>query len=160
MPTHFLAQLKAAVVAKLTTPGPLAAVPDVSHYFPEKRDYSADLDLPAVLVYTDGFDRETAGVGGTNPQVRNVVRLVVRCLAASSGGNGSGVAQEIAKQVEERLFASPADRTLQGFMNPPLHRALIDGADEDTVHEDRAYAQVELRILATVLSRDGRPDLT
>lgn len=150
MPAHFLTQLRAAVAAKLSTP-PLAAVPDAAHYFTEKREYDAELDVPSVVIYTEGFDRETRALGGRSG---NACRVVVRCIA--SGANAEALAAEIAKQVEQRWFATPADQTLGGL----CHRVLIDGADQDVVREDRVYAQVELRILATVHAVDGRPDLT
>lgn len=150
MPAHFLTQLRAAVVAKLSAP-PLAAIPDATHYFPQKRELSAELDVPCISIYTDGFDRKTRALGG---ETGNEVRVVVRCVA--SGANAEADAAEIAKQVEERWFASPADRTLGGL----CARVLIDGADEDVVHEDRVYALVEIRVLATIHSKDGRPDLT
>jgi hypothetical protein len=156
MDAHFLTQLREAVKTTLTDPAPLAACPDASHYFTEKREYDGDLDLPAVVIYSEGFDRETRGPGGN---VANHCRLVVRCIA-SAAGSGQALAAEIARQVEERWFATPQSRTLVGLMTKPLQRVLIDGASEDVVHEDRAYAEVEIRFVATVHSQDGRPALT
>jgi hypothetical protein len=155
MDAHFLTQLRDSVKTLLSTPA-LAAVPDVAHYFTEKREYDADFDLPAVVIYDEGFDRETRGPGG---QVANHCRLVVRCVAAAAG-SGEALAAEIARQVEERWFASPQSRNLVGLMTKPLQRVLIDGASRDVVHADRAYAEVEIRFVATVHSQDGRPALT
>jgi hypothetical protein len=43
-------------------------------------------------------------------------------------GSGEALAAEIARQVEERWFATPQSRNLVGLMTKPLQRVLIDGA--------------------------------
>lgn len=163
MANHFLQQLVDGVAAMLTTPAAIPSLSGVDKVFKDD-DYPRDESLGKwVNVYTNGFQRETRGPGtGARPEVQNMIDTRVQCVAKASSGSARAAVIQMAKEVEERWFASNDSERLKAYMpTKPLFRARITDVDVrvDT-DADGAFAVAEMTVQVLVLSTEGRPDLT
>lgn len=154
MAKHFAQQVVDALQTKL---GGLTTTK--ANVFSED-DYPRESSkLPCLNIQADGFDRATRGMGGARPQATNAVTIVIQCVAKAKG-SGRALALQIAKEVEEAWLGAANDERLVGLVTPPVHRATLQGVVVQVDQGEQAYAVAEMRFQVTVLSLEGRPDLT
>jgi len=158
MANHWMDQVEAAVVARLTTP-PLASVPAANVLAAEEYPRE-DAKLPGINVdIGDAQARFIGTVNGPSGQMIELEHVGVLTLDIVARGE-TGLKQTlrtIAKEIEQQLLANPVAKRLGLLRDLELIEFRNIQYDRDT-EELTGVLTVQLQF--TLRTYEGRPDLT
>lgn len=153
MTIHVRSQVKTAFVALVTGLATTAA-----RVFPERDHMLADLDMPALRVYTtdehlaDSLDNQSTDAATPYLQKRDIT-LVCEALAMANAELEDTLV-EIQKEIEIAVAGNP---TLGGIAK--LHCRLKSAVDAVGYHTDVAAGQNTLTFTVTVFTMSNAPDV-